>query len=180
MEKKLNGMNVTHIDTDTGEIICQTEECTEIKDSTMSAEEKAKKEYEETHVINFNEGKSFVKLFTGGINELRRGTTPTEFVTAISLCEFVCYDDCALRKGGKLNGHILSTKDLSEEMNIPYETLRKIISSLIKKGILAISKTGCKDKPSISIKTIFVNPNIYMKGQDVNLTAIALFEGSNW
>ena len=61
-----------------------------------------------------------------------------------------------------------------------YDSFRKIISSLNKKGVIGIHKTGCKDKPHITTKAITVNPNIYLKGSDVNETILGLFEESKW
>ena len=43
MTTKINGYDVTHIDTETGEIICQTEGCTEIKDDKLSDSELKRK-----------------------------------------------------------------------------------------------------------------------------------------
>lgn len=179
MKTKLNGQNVTHIDTETGEIICQTEGCTEITDSNLSEDEKRKKEYEKTHVTNFNEGASFVKLYLN-VNNLRKNLTQSEFTIAISLADFVCYDDCILRRGGHHNGEILSIKSLAEEMDLKYDSLQKTLNSLIKKGVVGIHKTGCRDNPNIMIKAITVNPYIFSKGKSVNKTILSLFHHSNW
>lgn len=174
MEKKLNGMNITHVDTDTGEIICQTEGCIKIIDTTLSDQEKARKEYEETHVMNFNEGKSFVKLYLD-VNSLRKQLTPNEFSVAISLADFICYEDCILRKGGHGNGKILDIKSLSEEMDIPYESLRKVIRSLLKKKVIAFFEIGDDKSKNSTIKTIMVNPYIYTKGQHILAQVLTIF-----
>lgn len=137
-------------------------------------------EQKDDHIIyNFNSDKPFVKLYLG-VNELRKHLTPGEFTIAISLADFICYEDCILRKGGHLNGKILSIEDLSVEMDMNYEALRKQINSLVKKGVIGIHKTGCKDKPNTLVKAITVNPYIYTKGNNINETIASLFSCSRW
>lgn len=128
---------------------------------------------------NFNSNSKFVKLYLG-VNELRKYLTQGEFAVAMSLADFICYEDCIIRKGGHHNGKILSIKELSIEMDINYDALRKTITSLVKKGVIGIHKTGCKDKPNIMIKAITVNPYIFTKGNNVNKTILGLFEHANW
>lgn len=137
------------------------------------------KDKDDNTIYDFNKGKDFVKLYVG-VNNLRKYLTPNEFSIAISLADFVCYDDCILRKGGHHNGKIFTLQELSDEMDIPYNNLRRTINSLIKKGVIGIHKTGCKDKPNAIVKAITVNPYIYTKGTNVNKTILGLFENSNW
>ena len=61
-----------------------------------------------------------------------------------------------------------------------YEALRKQINSLVKKGVIGIHKTGCKDKPNVLVKAITVNPYIYTKGNNINETIASLFSCSKW
>ncbi len=98
----------------------------------------------------------------------------------MSLSDYVCYDDCILRFKGNKNGRILDTHELSELMKIPYSTLRRNISSLMKKGILCISKVGNKYNPTEILEAIVVNPDIYLRGMDINKTVKGLFEKSGW
>ena len=65
-------------------------------------------------------------------------------------------------------------------MEIDYEKLRRNLSSLTKKGVIGIHKTGCKDKPNTTVKAITVNPYIYLKGEKVNETILGLYENSQW
>lgn len=134
---------------------------------------------EEKIEFNFNSNAKFVKLYLG-VNELRKYLTQGEFAIAISLADFICYDDCIIRKGGHHNGKILSIKELSAEMEINYDALRKTVTSLIKKGVIGIHKTGCKDNPNVMVKAITVNPYIFTKGNNVNKTILGLFEHTNW
>lgn len=153
---------------ETGEIINDIYE----KDKIVPYKEEEKK-------YNFNSKENFVKLYLG-VNKLRKYLTQNEFTIAISLADFVCYDDCIIRRGGHHNGKILTIKELSEEMDIVYDTFRKTITSLVKKGVIGIHKTGCVDKPSVILKAITVNPFIYTKGNNVNKTILSLFKDSNW
>lgn len=179
MQKQINGHHVLHIDANTGEVICETKNCTFIGDTESSPDEQKQQEYAQTHIINFNEGVDFVKLFKG-VNTLRKALTPSEFSVAISLADFVCYDDCVLRSGGHRNGRILSIKDLSELMSIEYSNLCKTIKTLIKKGVIGIHQTGDKNDSSQIHKTITVNPYIFCRGKDISHTATTLFSESHW
>lgn len=159
------------IDVETGEFLDDIYE----KDKIVHYKE----ESPEDKIYNFNKGESFVKLYLG-VNELRKHLTPGEFTVALSLADFVCYDDCILRKGGHHNGKILTIKELADEMDVNYDALRKTITTLNKKGVIGIHKTGCKDKPNVLVKAITVNPYIYSRGNNVNKTILSLFEHTNW
>lgn len=102
------------------------------------------------------------------------------FSTAIRLSKYVCYDDCVLRNGGHGNGKVLDIHDLSELMGIPYNTLRKHISVLYKNGVLALCKTGTKGNPGLITDCIIANPDVFMRGVNVNKTVIAVFKESGW
>lgn len=128
---------------------------------------------------DYNKDKRFVKLY-GGVSALRKYLTPVEFTIAISLSDFVSYEDCILRKGGHHNGKILGIHELAELMDMNYHSLRRVMYSLNNKGVIAICKIGCKDKPSEKVTAIVVNPDLFMRGVDVNKTALGLFENSNW
>lgn len=182
MKTKLNGQNVTHIDTDTGEIICQTEGCTEIKDSTLSEEEKAKKEYEETHIMNFNKDKKFVKLYTDGLPILKEHLTPTEFMFTILLAEFVTWEDCILRATSNGNSHVINAKEIAELLNMDYGVVRRLISALKRKGVIGKHETG-SILPNADIKANNVytaNPYIFFKGINVNSTVATFYQNSGW
>jgi hypothetical protein len=140
---------------------------------------KKKEEYLRDHEIDFNDGVPFVKLYKG-MNNLRKYLTTGEFTIAVSLADYVSYEDCVIRRGGHHNGKILTIKELAEEMEIEYDSLRRTITSLVKKGVLGIHKTGCKDNPKILIKAITVNPYIYNRGKDVSKTALSLFSHTKW
>jgi hypothetical protein len=159
------------VDVETGEIINDIYE----KDKIVPYKEPK----EDDKIYDFNSDEKFVKLYLG-VNELRKYLTQGEFAVAMSLADFICYDDCIVRKGGHHNGKILTNKELSEEMDINYDALRKTITSLTKKGVIGIHKTGCKNNPNVMVKAITVNPYIFTKGNNVNKTILGLFEHTNW
>ena len=121
-----------------------------------------------------------MKLFDGTEELFKLLKSDAAFNIAIRLSKFVCYDDCILRTNGYKNGKILDVHDLAELMNIPYNTLRKHISKLYKNGILALCKTGSKGNPDSIKNCIIANPDIYMRGVNINKTVIAIFKEAGW
>ena len=135
--------------------------------------------HEQEVIKNYNDRKRFVKLFDG-INNLRKYlNNQGEFSTAVSLADYVCYLDCIIRKGGVRNGKKLGIEELSKELEIPYNTLKRNILSLNKKGIINYSKEGSIDNKYVG-ENIVVNPDIYLRGCNVNQSVIGLFENSGW
>lgn len=128
----------------------------------------------------FNEGVSFVKLYDDILEELNKYLTNAEFTFAIRLARHVSYKDCVLRTNGNPNGKILDAKDIAVLLEMDDSNVRRLISSLIKKGVLGRHVTGCKDNPSKKIKTITCNPYIFTRGNKVNTTILSLFDGSRW
>jgi len=153
-----------------GEVIQKIDEGYRI---TSKEQDEHQKEYDD----NFYKGKGFVKVFPEMIPMLEDKLTSNEFAFLFQLIPYVSYKDNILRH----NGRILDMKDLSEIMkNYTYDAVRKIIPSLIKKGVLGVHKTGCADKPNVMIKCYTVNPHIIGKGNTINRTITGLFEKSGW
>lgn len=139
----------------------------------------ARNDYLQTYDLDFQKDKKFVKVFNG-MNEIRKNLTGNEALILLGMLDFVSYDDGIIRQGGHGNGKILNTKELAEEMGVQYENLRKVITSLTKKGVIGIHKTGSRDNPDSLIKSIIVNPYIFMRGTKMNKTILGLFEQSKW
>ena len=170
----MNGLNTkaviaSVVSNDTGEVINQIYEGDYI----------GRSKDDDGYVHNFNEGRPFVKLYLE-VNKLRKELTPGEFQIAMSLADFICYEDCILREGGRLNGKILSLMDLSEKMDMNYEALRKQMNSLMKKGVIGIHKTGIGDENRQICKAITVNPYIYSKGCKINKTIESFYSDTKW
>lgn len=137
---------------------------------------KEQSEYTRKYAVSFNKGESFVKLYDKTLSILRKKLTPTEFMLAISLAEYVSYKDCIFRNDGK----ILDMQDISKLLDIDYSSVRRLIPSLTKKGVIGVCKVGCIENPKLLTKAIICNPFIYSRGQDIDKTAIGLFENSGW
>ena len=128
----------------------------------------------------FNEGVSFVKLYDDILEELNKYLTNAEFNFTIRLARHVSYKDCILRTNGNPNGKILDAKDIAALLEMDDSNVRRLISSLIKKGVLGRHTTGCKDDPIKKFKTITCNPFIFTRGNKINNTVISLFMDSRW
>lgn len=135
---------------------------------------------QENECENFNEGVSFVKLYDDILEELNKYLSNAEFNFAIRLAKHISYKDCILRTNGNPNGKILTAKDIAALLNMDDSVVRRLISALVKKGVLGKHITGCKEDPSKQIKAILCNPFIYSRGCKINNTAISLFMDSHW
>ena len=135
---------------------------------------------QEDECVNFNEGVSFVKLYDDILEELNKYLTNSEFNFTIRLARHVSYKDCILRTNGNPNGKILDAKDIAALLEMDDSNVRRLISSLIKKGVLGRHTTGCKDDPTKKFKTITCNPFIFTRGNKINNTVISLFMDSRW
>ena len=158
------------VDAVTGEVVYDFKEGDRIISSNADEEQ----------IRNYNGDVKFVKLFdyTEELHDLLNNDAA--FNIAIRLSKFICYDDCILRMGGHKNGKILDVHDISEVLKIPYNTLRKHISVLYKHGILAICKTGTKYNPDNIKNIIIANPDVYMRGTNINKTVISIFKEAGW
>lgn len=135
---------------------------------------------QENECVEFNKGASFVKLYDDVLEELSKCLTNAEFTFVIRLAKHVSFKDCILRTNGSPNGKILDAKDIAALLEMDDSNVRRLISSLIKKGVLGRHFTGCKDNISQKIKAITCNPFIFTRGNKVNNMAISLFVDSKW
>jgi hypothetical protein len=131
------------------------------------------KEYDD----NFNEGEKFVKIFDKTLSQLIKKLTNGEIAFVIKLLPYISFKDGILRDENK---KILTINNLAEKMELTHEGVRKVLMSLIAKGVLGEHRTGCIDNPKIINKCITVNPFIFMKGKQMNRTIIGLFEKTEW
>jgi hypothetical protein len=172
-EKELIGMVVTP----DGEIINHLYEGDSIK---HREDDEKKKEFLKKYDPEFNKGESFVKLYDKTLAVLRKNLKPAEFMFAISLAEYVSYEDGILRTGAHGNGKFLTMEDLSKEMDYDYNVVRRIMPVLVSKGIVCKFETGCVENPKLKVKGYVANPWIFMRGVIMDRTIIGLFEKSNW
>lgn len=180
MKTIINGTKVAHVNAETGEIICETEDRTIISDGQLTSSEKAFKEHIEKYQDDFNEDQPFVKCFTNISLQLVKQLSPIECKILIALTSFVCYEDCMIRQDGRINRDILSVQDLAKILNMKYDTLQRIIRSLNIKGVLAILKVGAGDGSKKTKKALIVNPYIYVRGTSVKRTTLSMFDSTIW
>lgn len=134
----------------------------------------------EDECFEFNKGVSFVKLYDDVLEELSKHLSNSEFNFTIRLAKHVSYKDCILRTGGNPNGKILDAQDIAALLDMDYSNVRRLISSLVKKGVLGKHVTGCKDDQTKQFKTITCNPFIFTRGNKLNNTVMSLFINSRW
>lgn len=169
------------VDANTGEITDTFMYGDSYKKSTKENKEKALEFLtQKDNYVDFNPGVSFVKLYDDVLEELSEHLTNAEFNFTIRLAKHVSFKDCVLRSNGNPSGKVLDAKDLAVLMNMDPSTVRRLISSLIKKGVLGRHITGCKDNPTQKFKAITCNPYIFTRGNKVNKTALSLFADSRW
>lgn len=118
----VNIPNVVVSDCNNGEILGKTDDNTKIIiESTIEDTE-----YDKKHeLIDIGTGENFVKMIRGNKKFMIKYLTNKEIVTLLFLSDFICYDDCALRKNGDPRGHLLNIHELAKELDVEYNTLRK-------------------------------------------------------
>ena len=139
-------------------------------------------DYAATHVIDFNKGKSFVKIYDDVVPLLEKYLTLSEFKLAISLMIHVSYEDCIIRRTRDRRSEIINIKKLSEIHDMNYDYTKKLMMSLKKKGVVGKHETGtilsdCEQR----INTIYtVNPFIYFRGSDLLTPVHSFYINSGW
>ena len=107
---------------------------------------------DEKEVIkNFNQGVPYTKIHNGYIKELRELLTPSEFMLFYTFTDFL--DEFNVLKYGD---KYLNMQNISELTTEKYSTIRRLIPSMIKKGVLCLYYIEVQDK--IFIKGYIMNP----------------------
>jgi len=171
--KKFNGINVTHIDTDTGEVLCKTEGY-----SSVFIEEKERQTQSEIdkELKTFGNN-NFLKMFRGNGVFMKKELTNNEIATIVFLSDYICYNDCVLRKNGDIRGHALSIRELSDLIGISYDNFRKTMSSLKNNQVIAVHSTGNANNET---KWIAVNPYIFFRGSRVEHWISEFYKNTKW
>lgn len=138
---------------------------------------KETQEHLSRYIDNFNKGKNFVKIYDDMMPILDEKLTANEYKLFMQLIHYVSYKDNILRYENK----ILDMKDMSELIkSYSYDAVRKIVPSLIKKGLIGVHKTGCAERPSLILKCYTVNPYVIYRGTTMDRDISGLFEKSGW
>ena len=102
-------------------------------------------------IENFNQGVPYTKLHDGHVKELRKLLTPTEFMLFYTFTDFL--DEFNVLKCGD---RYLTMQNLGELLKEKYSSIRRLIPSLIKKGVLHMYYIEVQD--NTFIKVYIVNP----------------------
>ncbi len=138
-------------------------------------------EYVDEDIV-FKKESNFVKLYDDMVPKLLDKLSPTEIAFVLGLIPYVSYGDCVLRKTRHGNSDVVTTKELSELMKIEYPTVRRLIASLEKKGVMGHHETGTilKGYEGKKKRVYTVNPYIYFRGVLVNKTVYDYYNKSGW
>ena len=128
------------------------------------------------YIHNWKKGEPFVKLYRSAQKKIRKELSTTESSVCYGLAEFISYKDNILR----IDGRRMTIKDLASVFGFKYETMRRIIKSLQKHGVVCSAKVGNIENPEIETKCIIGNPYIYTNGTVLAENIYELFENSGW
>ncbi len=129
--------------------------------------------------VEMKEGK-FMKLSIRGAQKMIKELTPTEIAMVIGLAQFVSYEDCCIREGGR--GEVMSAQDIAKAMDMDDAKVYRLIKSLEEKGVMGHHVTGSilKGYEGKMKKVYTVNPFIYCKGKRVNRAVYDFYRKSGW
>lgn len=134
-------------------------------------------EQEDSTRIRFQETATFIKSFRGNGVMLKKYLTPIEIATVVFLTDFICYDDCVLRKNGDKRGKALSIQDLADLCETKYNTFRKTIYSLKDKEVIGFHETGEAENGT---RWITVNPFIFCRGIEISIWVVDFYSNTMW
>lgn len=139
-------------------------------------------QYANSHIMKFNNGKTFVKIYDEVVPMLEKYLTAPEFKFAISLTPHVSYEDCIIRETQDRSSRILNMKDIAEIHNYKYGYVRKIMASLKNKGVIGKHETGSILTEYVGADNVVytVNPYIYFRGTNILLPTHSFYENSGW
>lgn len=138
---------------------------------------KDKKKDSEAKLTFKPEGKGlFGKLYLMPLRTLYNELSYREMATLTVLVTFASYQDCIL----KVNHKYADAKDLSKELNENYDSFRKVITSLIKKGILQKVERQSDTYQNVTKQCLVLNPYICFRGITVNRDVKDMFSKTKW
>jgi len=137
---------------------------------------KEQDEYKRKHYISFQKKEAFVKVFTNPITDLFKELPTKEFAVAMAIMPFISYSDGILRYEGK----IIDGKEISDLLGENYETFKRVITALIKKGVLNRVVRPSDTYANKTKKCLVVNPYIFLRGQDIEKDIVNLFSDTRW
>lgn len=132
--------------------------------------------------IYFNKGVEFVKLYENIIPKLIQELTPSEVTFMLALSPLVSYVDCVIRRTSNKNSDVATSKEIAMALNMDESKVRRLLSSLKKKGVIGKCSTGSILPEYYGKKknVYLVNPYIYFKGVSISPFALEVFNNSGW
>ena len=99
----------------------------------------------------------------------------TELSFLLSLSPYISYGTCALVR----DDNVLNLRDISEITGLNYSFTRRLMASLISKGIIGKFITGSLVADNKLLHAYIVNPYVMSKGRAVDKTVVLLFAEAN-
>ena len=174
--KTYYGKDVTVVKNKTGEFLNDPNELQSVSITSVVNDEDD--DFENDSIL-FKSDASFIKYFRGNGLELNKRLTPAEIALLIFLGDYICYEDCVLRKGGFARGRALTVKELADYRGMSYDSFRKIIASLKKKEVIGYHSTGNLETNTCT-KIITVNPYIFCRGKKVSSWIYNFYKNTSW
>ena len=163
----------------TGEIHHSDEDNVVYKKITV--EELFEEPDEEKEDLRFMDDTTYIRNFRGNGVLFRELLTPQETQLALFLGDFVCYQDCILRKNGNKQALPLTIEDLYVLYGggLKFGTFRKQMGSLRKKEVIAYHNSGTPELGN-KMRCITLNPYIFCRGMNVDKWISEYFSNSQW
>lgn len=136
---------------------------------------------EEKEDLKFMNDTTFIRSFRGNGVLFRELLTPQETQLALFLEDFVCYNDCILRKNGNKQSNPLTIEELYVLYGggLKFGTFRKQMGSLRKKEVIAYHNSGIPELGN-KMRCITLNPYIFCRGINVDKWISEYFSDSQW
>ena len=167
------------LNTETGEIHCSDSETLVFRKITV--EELFDEPEAEKEDLRFMDDTTYIRNFRGNGVLFRELLTPQETQLALFLQDFVCYNDCILRKNGNKQALPLTIEDLYVLYGggLKFGTFRKQMGSLRKKEVIAYHNSGIPELGN-KMRCITLNPYIFCRGMNVDKWISEYFSNSQW
>lgn len=167
------------LNTETGEIHCSDSETLVFRKITV--EELFDEPEAEKEDLRFMDDTTYIRNFRSNGVLFRELLTPQETQLALFLQDFVCYNDCILRKNGNKQALPLTIEDLYVLYGggLKFGTFRKQMGSLRKKEVIAYHNSGILELGN-KMRCITLNPYIFCRGMNVDKWISEYFSDSQW
>ena len=167
------------LNTETGEFHCSDSETLVFRKITV--EELFNEPEAEKKDLRFMDDTTYIRNFRGNGVLFRELLTPQETQLALFLQDFVCYNDCILRKNGNKQALPLTIEDLYVLYGggLKFGTFRKQMGSLRKKEVIAYHNSGIPELGN-KMRCITLNPYIFCRGMNVDKWISEYFSNSQW